>query len=394
MREDTVGGFNRGIVAVGTAAVFIGTMVDNGGAETCPTQCASGKVPLGISAPVNGPPAVFGRPAAKAVEISVRELNAAGGLMGIPVELVVGDDRCDAGMASVVAKRHVEQDKINFVIGSICPAVAMDAAPIYASAGVIQFIPTVTMVELTQRYPDNIFRIAATDQQEAQALATYLAREQKGKRFAVIYSEFFYRRAMAEMIGLALPAEVKALARFEPLQEVPGADDRLADKLKRDPPDVIYMALDANLVVELVGKLRARGVKSLLIGGQHLLSQSFRIEAGKAAEGILVIAPIMIAPVGSLSTSEFRKAADLLRRADVAPDLVALYNYSAVQVWAEAVRLAGSGEPRKVIDALRSAEFTTAVGRIAFDHKGDRRRINFSVLTWRDGHVTELRPVQ
>jgi branched-chain amino acid transport system substrate-binding protein len=339
---------------------------------------------------MSGPPAAFGWPVAKAVEIGIRELNAAGGLMGIPVELAVGDDRCDAGMASVVARNHVEKDKINFVIGPICPLVAMDAAPIYSKAGVVQFVPTVTAVELTQRYPDNIFRMAATDEQEAQALGAYLAREQKGKKFAVIYSEFFYRRAMAEMIRLALPAEVKALARFEPLPEVPGAYDRLADKLKRDPPDVIYMALDAARVVDLAGKLRERGVKSLLIGGQQLLSQIVTSSARKAAENILVIAPIVLAPIGSPDSSEFRKAINLLGQADVVPNLVALYSYSAVQVWAEAVRRAGGGEPKRVIEVLRSGEFTTAIGRMAFDQRGDRRDIHFSVLTWQEGHVIEL----
>jgi ABC-type branched-subunit amino acid transport system substrate-binding protein len=41
---------------------------------------------------------------------------------------MVGDDRCDAGMAAPVARRHVEQDKISFLIGPLCPAVALDAA--------------------------------------------------------------------------------------------------------------------------------------------------------------------------------------------------------------------------------------------------------------------------
>lgn len=46
------------------------------------------------------------------------------GLLGIPVERVVGDDLCDGGMAATVAKHHVEQDKINFVIGPLCSNVA------------------------------------------------------------------------------------------------------------------------------------------------------------------------------------------------------------------------------------------------------------------------------
>ena len=383
-----MGVLGRSLVASGAAIGLFGAMLGAVWAGPCPTDCPSGKVLLGIATPMSGPAAAFGQASLKAVEVAVRELNAKGGLMGIPVELAVGDDRCDAGMAVSVARRHVEQNKINFVIGPICPAVAIDAAAIYAKAKVIQIVPTVTTVELTQRNFDNVFRIAANDEQEARGLAAYLAREQNGKKLAVIYGDVFYRRAMVEMVKTALPAEAKASARFEPLQEVPGAYDRLVEKLYREPPDVIYMALGGAQVEELVVKLRKRGVKSLLIGGQHLLSQSFWRAAGATAEGIYVIAPI-----GSLTNSEYRNAADLLTQSGIVPDLVALYSYVAVQTWADAVRQAGGGEFKGVGEALRSREFTTALGRVAFDQNGDRRDIDFSIITWQKGVLRELRMV-
>ncbi|MEA2982615.1 MAG: branched-chain amino acid transport system substrate-binding protein [Alphaproteobacteria bacterium] len=375
-------GFQRSLIAAGSVLGLALAIPGLAWTESCPSQCASGKVALGVIAPISGPSAAFGQPAAKAIEIAVRSLNTAGGLLGIPVERLVGDDRCDAGMAATVAKRHVEQDKVNFVIGPLCPNVAMDAAPIYAKAGVIEFVPTITTVELTQRYPDNIFRIAATDQQLAQALGRYLDREQKGKKLTVVCNEIFYMRAMAEMVRLALPVEFQTSAQFEPLLDVPGVTDRLADKLLRDPPDIIYLALDAGPLFEFVGKLRTRGIKSLLIGDQHLLSQTVWRQAGKAIEGVLVIAPITVT-----DNAKFREAVDLLKGADVVPDLVALYSFAAVQTWAGAVRQAGSGEPKQVIEALRSGKFETAVGTVAFDGKGDRRDIRYSLLTLQAGRL-------
>jgi branched-chain amino acid transport system substrate-binding protein len=285
-------------------------------------------------------------------------------------------------MAVSVARRHVEQDKVSFVIGPTCPPVAIDAAPVYAKAGVIQFLPTVTLVGLTRRYPDTLFRMVANDEQEAQALGAYLARAPKGKRVAVVYGDVFYRRAMAETARLNLPDDMKPTARFEPLADVTGAYDRLADKLRRDPPDVIYMVLDAEPVVEFVRKLHERRIKSVLIGGQHLLSQSFWLLARKDAEGIQVVAPI-----GSLNDPDFRRAVDLLRQAEVVPDLVALNSYAAVQAWAEAVRRAGGGDPKTVSQALRTGEFKTAVGSLQFDRNGDRRDIHYSVLTWQGGRL-------
>ena len=133
---------------------------------------------------------------------------------------------------------------------------------------------------------------------------------------------------------------------------------------------------------EFVGKLRARGIKSLLIGGQHLLSQTVWRQAGNAIEGILVIAPINIR-----DNPNFQEAVGLMNAADVTPDLVSLYSFAAVQVWAAAVRQAGSGEPKLVIEALRSGNYETAVGAVAFDGKGDRRDISYSVLTLQAGRL-------
>ena len=60
--------------------------------------------------------------------------------------LSLADDRCDAGMAAAIVKKHVE-NQVGFVIGPTCPSVAKDAAPAYAKAGVIQFVPIITGVD-------------------------------------------------------------------------------------------------------------------------------------------------------------------------------------------------------------------------------------------------------
>jgi branched-chain amino acid transport system substrate-binding protein len=358
---------------------FLNTTPASHAAEPCPTNCAFGKVPLGVAVPLSGAAAAFGRAAAKASELAVKEINEAGGLLGIPVEPVMGDDRCDAGMAVTVAKKQVES-RIGFVIGPTCPAVAKDAAPVYAAAGVIQFVPTVTAVDLTQNNPGTIFRMVSNDEQEAKALAAYLAKEQPNKKLLVVFGEFFYRRTIARMIDAALSPEQKKLVRLESLADVTGAYDRLADRLQKSPPDVIFMSLDAGPAAEFVKKLRERNIKSVLLGGQHLLSATFWLKNRQAAEAIQVIAPIE-----SLANQDFVRAVDVIHKAGVIPDIVALSNFAAVQTWAEAVRQAGSGDPKAVVAALRSGVFKTAVGNIAFDERGDRREIQYSIMTWKDG---------
>src|SRR4249920_3514421 len=122
-KEPNMGAFNKCLAAIGAAMGIAGASLCASpiGAEPCPTQCASGKIPLGIAAPTSGQAvaSAFGAQSVKPVEIAVRELNSAGGLMGMPVELAIADDRCEPGPAINVANRQVEQrqadrDKINF----------------------------------------------------------------------------------------------------------------------------------------------------------------------------------------------------------------------------------------------------------------------------------------
>ena len=236
------------------------------------------------------------------------------------------------------------------------------------------------MLGIIRTIPDNIFSMVATDQQEARALGEYLAREQKGKKISVVYTDSYYRRGIVQEVTAALPAEMKASARFEALLDISSMYDRLAEKLQRDRPDVIYVALDIEQFIELAAKLRKRGVKALIIGGQRLLTRKFWLELRSVADGIYIIAPI-----GSPAIPELRKTVGVLKQADIIPDLVALNSYAVVQTWAQAVIRAGNGDPRKVIEVLRSSDFQTAIGSVAFDAQGNRRDILHSILTWRDG---------
>lgn len=351
--------------------------------QTCLGDCSASPITLGIVVPTDGPLRTFGRQALIPAEIAVREINAAGGLAGSSVTLDVGNDRCDPGSAIEVARRQIAQAKIKAVIGSLCPEAARITAPIYSNADVIQFLPTVSTVGFVRQNLVRLFRMIASDEQEAKALGDFMRRQQMGKSLAVVFTDAFYRRQMAELIKANLPAEMQPRLQLIPLIDTSGAYDRLVDQLKRHPPDVIYMAIDNAMIFEFVGKLRKRGVMAHLVGGQRLNSQALLVAARKLDADIQIIAPIAAA-----NSPEFKRTSDLFDQAGVVPDLVALNTYAAVQTWGEAVRRAGGAEPDQVATIIRSQEFQTIIGRVAFDQRGARRDVDFSTLTLREGRLS------
>jgi branched-chain amino acid transport system substrate-binding protein len=63
-----------------------------------------------------------------------------------------------------------------------------------------------------------------------------------------------------------------------------------------------------------------------------------------------------------------------------------------VQVLAEAMKRAGSAEPDAVAEALHGGEpFSTVVGPMAFDEKGDLKAPSYAFYEWRDGRYAPAR---
>lgn len=354
-------------------------------AEPCGSSCSAGNISLAVVAPIRGQPAetIFGAQASKSVELAVRDLNTAGGILGRQIELRLDDDGCDPALATVAANRHVDRGKPSAVIGPICPASALAVAPVYGNTEIPEFLPTASTEMLsTVRLPKggNIFSMVPTDEQEARALADHLEREHPNQKLAVVYADAFYRNGIVPALKRALPAEMQKSARFEPLLDISGLYERLADQLQRQQPDVVYLALNHDSILKLLSKMRQRPIRARLIGGHHLLSYSFWLNAQNLSEGIHVLAPISLP-----TTPEFSDILARVSQAGATPDMVALNSYASVQIWADAVRRTGSVEPAKVAAVIRQGEFATAVGPVAFDQQGNRRNLHYSFLTWRYG---------
>jgi branched-chain amino acid transport system substrate-binding protein len=89
------------------------------------------------------------------------------------------------------------------------------------------------------------------------------------------------------------------------------------------------------------------------------------------------------------------EAADVVRKFRVAnyePEGGTLYTYASIQVWAQAVERAGALKPNAVIEALRSHEFDTVLGRIGFDDNGDVTGMQTYIwYAWKDGQYVPER---
>ena len=75
------------------------------------------------------------------------------------------------------------------------------------------------------------------------------------------------------------------------------------------------------------------------------------------------------------------------------PEGYTLYTYAALQIWAQAVAKANSTDPKKVAETIKSgAKWSTVLGELSFDAKGDITVIDYVVYKWKaDGTYAELK---
>jgi branched-chain amino acid transport system substrate-binding protein len=123
------------------------------------------------------------------------------------------------------------------------------------------------------------------------------------------------------------------------------------------------------------------------MGGDGIASQEFASIAGPGVEGSL-----MTFPPDPRRRPEASAVVKAFEAKNYNPETYTLYAYATVQVLKQAIEKAGSVDPTAVAKALHEAgPFSTVIGDLAFDAKGDVTRADYTVYEWRkgaDGKVT------
>jgi branched-chain amino acid transport system substrate-binding protein len=129
---------------------------------------------VGTAGPMTGQYAWFGEQMRRGAELAVADLNAAGGVLGERVTLIVGDDACNPEQAVAVANKFVS-DGVTFVAGHWCSSSSIPAAEVYEEASLLMITPASTNPKLTDEGGRNVFRQSGRDDEQGVVAGDYLA---------------------------------------------------------------------------------------------------------------------------------------------------------------------------------------------------------------------------
>jgi branched-chain amino acid transport system substrate-binding protein len=318
-----------------------------------------------MASAMTGPSSWFGEQYQRAAELAIQNLNARGGVLGQPVELVVGDDFCDPDQAVALARKLVS-DGVVFVAGHLCSHSSIAAAKVYEEAGILQIAPGSASAKLTDEGGPNVFRVCGRDDRQGAMVGDYLAERWAEKEIAILDDGTAWGAGVANAVRRRLRERGVRVAVDETFTRGEAEYSALVSKMQAAGVDLFFLGGLHRETGLIFRQAHDRGYDLRLVASSSTQADSFPLIAGPGLEGTPMVGMTYMGdnPQAKAVVAQFRIQG-------YEPLGYTLYAYAAMQVWAEAVEAAKSLNLDTVIQVMHSRQFDTVLGRIGFDAKGD-----------------------
>ena len=325
-------------------------------------------IKIGFHAPLTGFAAGDGKSARIAAELAIEQVNAAGGINGEKLELIIYDDQAKANQAVPIARKLLGQDDVKIAISGSYSGPTRAAAGIFQEAG-IPYVSAFAVHPDITRAGNFVFRTSFMGEVQGRGGAKLVGEVMGKKRVSIIN--------LANDFGASLNTGFKSAAKQFGIEIVGEYSYKISDRqfgpivasVKKDNPDAIYASGYFFTAGPLVSQLRAGGVKAAIIGQEGYDSQIF-IEIAKAAAEGVVITTSLNRDSTAAETQDF--IADFEKKAGFKADMVAASTHTAFKVVAAALKKAGAKDPAMLRDAIAATKnLVVSTGTISFNQLGE-----------------------
>ena len=346
-------------------------------------------VKIGFNVPLTGFAAADGESALTGAKLAVKQANAAGGINGKQIELVVYDDQASPKEALPIANRLIEKDGVKVAVSGSYSGSTRAAAGVFQAAN-IPYISAYAVHPDITRSGKYVFRTSFMGEVQGRAGALLIGQTMQHKRVVMI--------TLKNDFGKSLAAGFKAEAANYGIEIINEYEYSIRDrqfgsivaKVRSDQPDAIYASGYFFTAGPLVRQLRSGGVAAPVIGQEGYDGEQFIKIAGPAAEGVLI------------TTSLDRDSTDSEARAFITEyekfsgnkvDMVSASTHTAINVVVAALRMAGTSNPDAIRDAISKTSLKAATGHITFNQLGEvRKNVQVQIVRGGDWHYhSEIR---
>ncbi len=348
---------------------------------TC-TACDKSPIVVGVPVGLTGLTSRLGVKGRNGIQLAADEINAAGGIRGRPLQLLVENDGDNADQALETDKRLVEAGVVALV-GHLTTKSGSKAIPWLNEQKVVLISPTISSIDYSGQ-DDYFFRVIGTNDQQGEALARK-ALESGLTKAATVYevSNQGYTKSVIEGFsrsfalrgGLTLATErIDTDVRFDYV--------RLVDRLLSFRPDLIVAACSSFDAANMCQELSKRGNALPVYLSMWAHTDDLFVFGGKTVERVIAVGGSDPRVPGT-ATWKFRQ--DYLARFGEEPDFSGIYGYEALNILASALKMARTLDGPGIKNALLGIkDFPGMQTPISFDEYGDCSR-PYGIYTVKDG---------
>jgi branched-chain amino acid transport system substrate-binding protein len=373
-------------ILLGLAALFAAAVIGLAG----PGARAADPIKIGFSMAETGPLAANGKSALLAMQIWKDNVNAKGGLLGRPVELVFYDDQSNPSTVPGIYTKLLDVDKVDLVVSGYATNMIAPAMPIVMQHGKV-FIGLLGLAVNTQFKYDKYFAMIPSGQNPKPSFTkgffdVAMAQSPKPTTVAIVAADAEFSRNAAD--GARANAKDAGLNIVYDKTYPPATTDfsPIVRAIQATNPDLVVVCSYPLDSIGMVRAINEIGLKPKMLGGAMvgLQSTSVKLSLGPLLNGIVNYdfwepVPKMQFPGVAALLKEYQAKAPAAN-VDPLGYYMAPFGYTQLQVLGEAIQDVKSLDQDKIAAYLHTHTFETVLGNIAFGADGE----------WAEGRVIQI----
>jgi len=349
-------------------------------------------VRIGNVAPMSGPQAHYGKDIENGVRMALDDMNAQGVVIGgkkVKLELLNEDDASDPKQGTAAAQKLCDA-KVAGIVGHLNSGTTIPASKVYNDCGIPHVTGAATNPNLTKPGYKTTFRIIANDNALGSGVAVYAAETLKLKSVAVVDDRTAYGQGLANVFKRA--AAEKGIKVVDEQFTTDKSTDFMAilTAIKAKKPDAIFyggMDPQAGPMLRQMEQLGMTNVK--YFGGDGICTT----ELPKLSGGAKTISNVVCAE-GGASLAKMPGGLEWKKRYDAKyPGQYVLYSpyvYDAAMLLVDAMKRAGSWDPKVYIPELLKSNYKGTTAMIRFEPNGEVVDPAITLYAYKDGNKVPL----
>lgn len=349
--------------------------------------CASNKqttdpIAIGFISPLTGDVASVGVPSRQAAELAVEEINAAGGVNGHPLKLIVEDGKCSPKDATFAASKLMNVDRVTAIVGGLCSSETSAFAPSAMQKKVIVFShgSSAPSLSKTGKY---FFRSYPSDALQGKIAAEYAYQTMGARKIAIVFHQTEYGNGAKDVFGTRFKELGGEIVAMEGAPQDARDYRTIVTKVKAANPDIVYAPTYPEGAIVLVKQLREQQVTAKILGGDGWTDTKLQ-SALVGQQDVYFVQPKMVA-----APDAFKKAL-LVKTGGTEVTIATQQAYDNVKMLAHVFAKVGT-DPDKVSAEMHKLKYDGVSGEISFDVNGDLTSSSYVFMVVRDGIAKEAK---